>query len=35
LEMDALDVVADRYNFSIVEILACEKAGITVTLRSR
>ncbi len=32
LEVDELDVVADRGYFSSEEILACEKAGITVTL---
>jgi transposase len=32
LETDALDVVTDRGYFSGKEILACEKAGITVTL---
>jgi len=32
LEVDELDVVADRGYFSGSEILACEKAGITVTL---
>ena len=32
LEADALDVVADRGYFSGEEILACEKAGISVTL---
>jgi transposase len=32
LETDALDVVADRGYFSGEEILACETAGITVTL---
>ena len=32
LEADALDVVADRGYFSGGEILACEEAGITVTL---
>ncbi len=32
LETDALDVVADRGYFNSKEILACDKAGITVTL---
>jgi transposase len=32
LDVDELDVVADRGYFSGNEILACEKAGITVTL---
>jgi transposase len=32
LEVDALDVVADRGYFKGEEILACEEAGITVTL---
>ena len=32
LEVEKLDVVADRGNFSSEEIVACEKAGITVTL---
>ena len=32
LEVESLDVVADRGYFSSEEILACEKAGITVTL---
>jgi transposase len=32
LETDALDVVADRGYFSSTEILACDEAGITVTL---
>ncbi|MEE8608246.1 MAG: IS1182 family transposase [Nitrospiraceae bacterium] len=32
LEVDKLDVVADRGYFSGEEILACEEAGITVTL---
>ncbi len=32
LEVDELDVVADRGYFSSEEILACEQAGITVTL---
>ena len=32
LEVEALDVVADRGYFSSEEILACEEAGITVTL---
>jgi transposase len=32
LEVDELDVVADRGYFSSEEILACEAAGITVTL---
>ncbi len=32
LETEALDVVTDRGTFSGKEILACEKAGITVTL---
>jgi hypothetical protein len=32
LETDSLDVVADRGYFSSPEILACEAAGITVTL---
>ena len=32
LEADALDVVADRGYFKGEEILACEEAGITVTL---
>jgi transposase len=32
LEVDELDVVADRGYFSSEEILACDKAGITVTL---
>jgi hypothetical protein len=32
LEVDKLDVVADRGYFSSEEILACEEAGITVTL---
>src|SRR5277367_3949472 len=32
LEVDNLDAVADRGYFSSEEILACEKAGITVTL---
>jgi hypothetical protein len=32
LETDELDVVADRGYFSSVEILACDEAGITVTL---
>ena len=32
LETDALDVVADRGYFSGEEVLACDEAGITVTL---
>ncbi len=32
LETDGLDVVADRGYFSSAEILACDEAGITVTL---
>jgi transposase len=32
LEVDKLDVVADRGYFSSEEILACDRAGITVTL---
>jgi Transposase DDE domain/Transposase domain (DUF772) len=32
LEADSLDVVADRGYFNSAEILACEQAGITVTL---
>ena len=32
LEVDELDVVADRGYFSSEEILACAQAGITVTL---
>ncbi|MFQ5567640.1 MAG: IS1182 family transposase, partial [Paracoccaceae bacterium] len=32
LETEKLDVVADRGYFSSLEILACEEAGITVTL---
>ncbi len=32
LEVDELDVVADRGYFSSKEILACDRAGITVTL---
>jgi transposase len=32
METDALDVVADRGYFSSKEILACDEAGITVTL---
>ena len=32
LEVEKLDAVADRGYFSSEEILACEKAGITVTL---
>jgi transposase len=32
LEVDRLDVVADRGYFSSEEILACDKAGVTVTL---
>ena len=32
LETDALDVVADRGYYNGEEILACEEAGITVTL---
>jgi hypothetical protein len=32
LDSDTLDVVADRGYFNSVEILACEEAGITVTL---
>ena len=32
LEVDSLDVVADRGYFTSTEILACEAAGITVTL---
>jgi hypothetical protein len=32
LQTDSLDVVADRGYFSSEEILACEEAGITVTL---
>jgi len=32
LEADTLEVVADRGYFSSAEILACEEAGITVTL---
>ena len=32
LEVTSLDVVADRGYFSSEEILACEEAGITVTL---
>ena len=32
LAMESLDVVADRGYFSSAEILACEEAGITVTL---
>jgi transposase len=32
LEADKLDVVADRGYFNSIEILACDEAGITVTL---
>jgi len=32
LEIDTLDVVADRGYFNSAEILACDEAGITVTL---
>jgi len=32
LEAESLDIVADRGHFNSEEILACEKAGITVTL---
>ena len=32
LEVEKLDAVADRGYFSSEEILACEEAGITVTL---
>ena len=32
LQIDKLDVVADRGYFNGVEILACDRAGITVTL---
>jgi hypothetical protein len=32
LEVEKLDAVADRGYFSGEEILACEQAGITVTL---
>ena len=32
LETDTLDVVADRGYFNSAEILACDEAGITVTL---
>ncbi len=32
LETESLDVVADRGYFNSAEILACERAGITVTL---
>src|SRR5215475_13535585 len=32
LELDSLDVVADRGYFDSEEILACEESGITVTL---
>src|SRR5437870_4468779 len=32
LEVESLDVVADRGYFSSEEILACEKTGVTVTL---
>ena len=32
LEVDELDVVADRGYFSSEEILACDEAGITVTM---
>ena len=32
LETEALDVVADRGTFNSAEILACDEAGITVTL---
>ena len=32
LEAESLDVIADRGYFSGPEILACERAGITVTL---
>ena len=32
LEVESLDAVADRGYFSSAEILACEEAGITVTL---
>ncbi len=32
LKAEKLDVVADRGYFSSLEILACDKAGITVTL---
>ena len=32
LDVDELEVVADRGYFSSEEILACEEAGITVTL---
>src|SRR5271167_1673603 len=32
LEVDKLDAVADRGYFNSEEILACEEAGITVTL---
>ena len=32
LETENLDVVADRDYFNSTEILACEEAGITVTL---
>ncbi len=34
LEADELDVVADRGTFNSEEILACEAAGITVTLQA-
>jgi hypothetical protein len=32
LETNELDVVADRGYFSSTEVLACDEAGITVTL---
>ena len=35
LKTESLDAVADRGYFNSEEILACEKAGITVTLPSR
>ena len=35
LEVDELDVVADRGYFDREEILACDRAGITVTWPSR
>src|SRR5258705_2234537 len=35
LEVESLDVVADRGYFSSEEILACDRAGITVTLPKR
>ncbi len=35
LQTDKLDAVADRGYFNGVEILACDRAGITVTLPTR